>query len=75
MTASQTQLAQQIATNAGLSPDEGLFLQSVPASLLSAIAYGKLDLAALAREELTSRHLGLDGKWHPAPAYGFTSGR
>lgn len=75
MTVSQTQIAQQIATAAGLSPDEGLFLQNVPAALLSAIATGKLDLAALACEELTNRHLSMSGKWQPAVAYRFASAR
>jgi hypothetical protein len=48
--------------------DEGLFLQPASTALLLAIAEGRVDVAALAREELASRGLGRDGQWAGFPA-------
>lgn len=57
------QQAQQVSTDLGLSPDEGLFMQTLPSSLLAALARGEINLLALAREELQARGLDLQGQW------------
>lgn len=55
--------AQALAQAHDLSPDEGLFLQTVPAPLLAALARGEVNLMAMAREELQARGLDLAGQW------------
>ena len=57
------QQAQDIAQAQGLSPDEGLFLQGVPAPLLAALARGEANLMTMVREELQARGLDLNGQW------------
>jgi hypothetical protein len=60
--------AQTVAALLGGPIDDGMFLQSVPTELLMAIAEGRVDVAALAREELASRGVGRDGRWAGFPA-------
>lgn len=43
--------------------DEILSVQVLPISVLVAAASGKLDLNALARDEMASRGLDNEGKW------------
>lgn len=39
------------------------FIQIAPAKVLAAVARGEIDLNRIAREELASRGLGLNGEW------------
>ena len=43
--------------------DEIGFIQIAPAKVLAAVARGEIDLNRIAREELASRGLGLNGEW------------
>jgi hypothetical protein len=45
------------------SVDEIGFIQIAPAKVLVAVARGEIDLNRIAREELASRGLGLNGEW------------
>lgn len=51
------------AKHLGTSIDEALILRGAMTSLLAAAARGEIDFNALAREELASRGLDLQGKW------------
>lgn len=44
------------------SVDEVGFIQIAPAKVLAAVARGEVDLNRIAREEMASRGLGLDGE-------------
>lgn len=55
--------AQAVAQQLGLSPDDALFLQTVPNTLLAALVRGEVNLPALARAELADRGLDLRGQW------------
>lgn len=69
MTTTASQHAQQVATDLGLSPDDAMFFQTLPAPLVAALARGEVNLVAMAREELQSRGLDLRGEWvGPEPA-------
>lgn len=48
---------------AGIRYDDAAILQSAHVKLLLAAAQGRIDLNALAREELACRGLGTDGEW------------
>ncbi|MBN8885950.1 MAG: hypothetical protein J0I77_09540 [Rudaea sp.] len=56
-------LSTKIAKQLGLKIDEVLILQGADTLLLSAVARGKVDLNALAREELAARGLDAYGNW------------
>jgi hypothetical protein len=43
--------------------DEIGFIQIAPTKVLAAVARGEIDLNRIAREELASRGLGLQGEW------------
>jgi hypothetical protein len=43
--------------------DEIGFIQIAPTKVLAAAARGEIDLNRIAREELASRGLGLNGEW------------
>ena len=43
--------------------DEIGFIQIADAKVLAAVARGEIDLNRIAREELASRGLGLNGEW------------
>jgi hypothetical protein len=43
--------------------DEVGFIQIAPAKVLAAVARGEIDLNLIAREELVSRGLGVQGEW------------
>jgi len=45
------------------SLDEIGFIQIADAKVLAAVARGEIDLNRIAREELASRGLGLNGEW------------
>lgn len=53
----------QAAASAGISYDEASILQTAHTALLVAAAAGKIDLNALAKAELGSRGMDLDGRW------------
>lgn len=50
-------------TAGSFTVDEIGFIQIAPAKLLAAVARGEIDLNRIAREELASRGLGLNGEW------------
>ncbi len=57
-----------MAKNTGYSSgpftvDEVGFIQIAAANVLAAVARGEIDLNLIAREELASRGLGLNGEW------------
>jgi len=45
------------------SVDDLGFIQIAPAKVLAAVARGEIDLNRIAREEMASRGLGLQGEW------------
>jgi len=49
--------------NSAFSTDDLEFVQTAPTRLLTAAAQGRVDLNHLARVELASRGLDLDGVW------------
>jgi hypothetical protein len=55
--------AHTAAQIAGISHDEALSVQTLPAALLLAAARGELDLNALARGEMVARGIGAEGRW------------
>jgi hypothetical protein len=60
---SSLETAQAIARALELSPDEGMFMQSLPTTFLAALARGEVNLVALAQEEMVSRGRDLRGRW------------
>lgn len=51
------------ATLAGINYDDAAIFQIAHTNLLLAAAHGRIDLNAMAREELAARGIGKDGKW------------
>lgn len=58
-----TDTAMKHANNLGLPIDEAMILQGANTEILVAAAKGTIDLQQMAREELASRGLDLDGRW------------
>lgn len=53
----------QAANQAGISYDDAMFIQTLPVSLLLAIAKGRIDVKALAAHQLANCGLGRKGEW------------
>ena len=47
----------------GLTEDAALFYSLVPSEIVQAIAEGRIDPQAMAREELANRGLSQQGRW------------
>lgn len=67
-TTTSTMTPDQAAAAAGCTLDDALVLQGAHVSLLLAAAAGRVDLNALARQELAARGVDGDGKWVGFPA-------
>lgn len=57
----ETQKAQALAQELGLSPDAALFFQEMPGELLARLASGEINLVRMAQQALKSRGLNAQG--------------